>query len=318
MAFLGFDLDETLGKFSSTDGYIYFFMPQALYGGLYKGYGTYPVPSPELQAKLQAGFDLFAQCLASKEPGLGLLRPGIVQIFNKLADLKASGKIAGIIIYSNNGNIASLLLASKMIEYLVGKGPLFCNHIDYYNEMRNIANVKIKPGNATKTVRVLRQSFLDPRCGNYTSINDIPVDKLFFFDDLIHDDIIDIIGDRYFQVNPYGKDANYEPITECFDTAIKSQGLDTDEEYLDYVKDIVNFGQTLPTSFEDILNFLETYNAGYSLKNYTFNDDTNQILEKLNEFFPPETGGGKYRKKRIHKTKRRRFIKGRRSRRFKR
>ena len=76
MAYVGFDLDETLGRFSVPDGHLYFLMPEVLYTTQFLPYAPFHQPSDELKTKLTAAFNSFAVCLANKEPALGMLRPG--------------------------------------------------------------------------------------------------------------------------------------------------------------------------------------------------------------------------------------------------
>lgn len=291
MAFVGFDLDETLGRFSTPDGHLYFLMPGALYSGQYRYGGPFHQPSSDLQTKLKAAFQTFAECLAAKEPELGMLRPGILEILGKLAKLKEEGRIKGIVVYSNNGNIACLLLATTMIEHLLGKPGLFCNHIDWWSHIRDGKNWKGRPGQATKSARVLREAFVDPRCGDIQSFEDVPLEKLYFFDDLDppHEDLVGRLGnDRYFKVNPYKRDADMAPIDECFDSALKSQGLDNDEEYLTYIHPILRaIRPVLPNEYASIAKYLKAYNTGFVPKREAFVNDKDTILARIDTLFPP-------------------------------
>ena len=295
MAFVGFDLDETLGRFSVPDGHLYFLMPEALYTTQFLPYAPFHQPSDELKTKLTAAFDSFAVCLANKEPALGMLRPGILQIVGKLSQLKDEGRIRGIVVYSNNGNLAALILATKMIEHLLGKPGLFCNRVNWWNPMRYGPGKNIKghrPGAASKSTRVLRESFVGPMCGDIVAgYQEVPVDRLFFFDDLNppHQDIFDQIGpERYFRVNPYKKDASIAEVDACFNAALESQNLHQDEEYLTYIHKILQSTQPpLPKTFASINTFLTQYNAQYALKNDPFLNDTDAILARIDALFPP-------------------------------
>lgn len=290
MAFVGFDLDETLGRFAVPDGHLYFLMPEALYTTQFRPYAPFHIPSEELKRKLQAAFDTFAVCLADKEPELGMLRPGILEIVKKIAQLKEEGRVKGIVVYSNNGNLAALLLATKMIEHKLEKPGLFCNHIDWWNPIRNGKNQKGKPGKAKKTARVLQESFVG-RCGDIESYEDVPLEKLFFFDDLNppHPDLYRHIGaDRYFKVNPYKKDASLEEVQSCFDQALQSEGLLQDQEYLTYITKILRSAQPpFPRAFASINQYLQYYNDGFVLKDEPFLNDTEEILRRLDALFPP-------------------------------
>ncbi len=295
MAFVGFDLDETLGRFSVPDGHLYFLMPEVLYTTQFLPYAPFHQPSDDLKTKLTAAFNSFAVCLANKEPALGMLRPGILQIVGKLSQLKDAGRINGIVVYSNNGNLAALILATKMIEHLLQKPGLFCNRVNWWNPMRYGPGKNIKghrPGAASKSTRVLRESFVGPMCGNIVAnYQEVPVDQLLFFDDLNppHQDIFNQIGpERYFRVNPYKKDASIAAVNDCFYSALESQNLHTDPEYLTYINTILQSSQPpLAKTFASINTFLTQYNAQYALKNDPFLDDTDAILARIDALFPP-------------------------------
>lgn len=128
MAYVGFDLDETIGHFDAPFYYLFFIYPKIAYTSQEKLRGKYN-PSASLQKKLDTTFTEFAKCLAKKEPELKLLRPGIVDIFKKFFELEKQSRIPGelqMCIYSNNGDFELLVLAQKMLEELVGRKDIFC------------------------------------------------------------------------------------------------------------------------------------------------------------------------------------------------
>jgi hypothetical protein len=287
MAYIGFDLDETLGRFISAHPFVFFVNPGPVYDYLLKGQAPF-VPSEALRAKLEVAMNEFAKCLVATVPGI--LRPGILAILSKLSNLKDSGQVAAISIYSNNGNLGLLLLASAMIENALGKPGLFCNHIDWYNPMRSAEITPGRPGSAYKTGRVLRQSFLDPRCGSFRSLNAIQKAKTYFFDDTIHQDVLNEIGPaNYFRVNPYKIDpSSVKPIESCLDTALRAADLDTDEEYLSYINPIAVALGSDPTKkdYTKIFTALSNFNRNYVPTTLKFSDDTDSILERISVLFP--------------------------------
>jgi hypothetical protein len=285
MAYVGFDLDETLGSFSSAHSYIFFLTPGPVYTSVLKGQQPF-VPSEQLREKLTVGLNEFAKCLLVKEPGI--LRTGILDIISRLLDLKEDGRVKAISIYSNNGNLGLLLLASAMIENAIGKPGIFCNHIDWYNPMRSTEITPGRPGYAVKTLRVLKQSFLDPRCGGDESTEDA---KFYFFDDLQppHDDLMSTLtNQRYFIVKPYKKNpASLENLEACLDSALKTAGLDTDDEYLRYVAPLISaFGEPI-SSYENIFKVLRNFNRSYISVVNEFENDTATLLSKIDASFPP-------------------------------
>jgi hypothetical protein len=304
MAYIGFDLDETLGCFSSGDVYMYFVFPECVYRGQLKAWKPF-TPSDTLNELLARFLNIFAICLAEKEPGLGLLRPGIKKIMKRIAQARTEGQVSNVAIYSNNGNLGLLLLASKMIEHLIEKPDFFCNHVDWYNPMRSGEIVLGNPGAATKSVTVLKQIFADSKCGSVANIDN---SNLLFFDDLVHTNIKDAIGPtRYFNVNPYKRDAPYDVLTECFQDAMERSGIKESSEYLDYITPILSaFG--LEKTFANIQTAIDINNSKYKLNSKPFINDTSAILTRLNTLFPstnysenyfPVVDGGQRTKKRL-------------------
>jgi hypothetical protein len=282
MAYIGFDLDETLGRFSAGDVYMYFVYPDSVYRGQLKGHKPFP-PSDELKELLSNFLNTFAICLAEKEPGVGLLRPGIKEIMKYIAQAKAEGQVKNVAIYSNNGNLGLLLLAAKMIEHLIGKPDFFCNHVDWYNPMRSGEIEFGNPGSATKSVAVLKQVFADSKCG---SVKDIDNKNLLFFDDLVHKNIKDAIGPtRYFNVNPYKQDASYGILTECFQDAMERSGIKESSEYLKYIAPILS-AFSLDITIPNIQKAIDSFNNRYKRTSIPFVDDTSVILTRLNTLFP--------------------------------
>lgn len=293
MAFIGFDLDETLGRFYTPYGYVSFLMPQAIYYGTMKGLEPF-APSKDLENRLQKAFQAFSECLAEKEPRLGILRPGILEILKRFAELKSEGRVKALSVYSNNGNLGCLRLATTMIEYLLNYPGLFCNHIDLFSPIRS---GEVNPKDlisAVKTVRTLRASFLDTRCGKIDDLTSVPVEHLYFFDDRWHPQIGDSIeASHYFKVNPYRKDAPIEDLESCFRKAIQVGELETHNEYLSYIAPILA-SSGLKESFDSIFHYLDRLLKDGSSRSLPFEDDTPQILERLDALFPLESYGQNY------------------------
>jgi hypothetical protein len=317
MAYIGFDLDETLGRFASVHAHVLFLTPGPVYQNLLKGYEPF-APSHELQGKMKLALNEFAKCLLANDSEIGLLRPGILRILGRLAELKESDKVKAISIYSNNGNLGLLLLASSMIETALGKPGLFCNHIDWYNPIRRDEITPGRPGAGFKTGAVLRKSFMDPRCDSVTSENAINMNDMYFFDDIIHPDVLAKVGPKhYFRVNPYKREpASLEAIDSCLDAALKSVGLDKDEKYLEYVAPIAaamgvpqKQNQEILDTYKNIFESLTKFNRSYTPELSEFQDDTDTLMSTIesnfssdpsvnygSNYFPVTDGGRRKRK----------------------
>ena len=280
MANVAFDLDETIGRFVTPFYHLIFLDPTMFYEG--QGRGRQPfLPSENLKKKLDSALTNFAHCLASDDVGKQLLRPGILKIVKKISDAKDNGQIKNVVVYSNNGNLNCLKLATRMIEFLLGKSGIFCDHIHFYNPIRQLGdNPDMRnPGTALKTWRVFQQLF-SQKCGDNTPVQ---AETSYFFDDIIHPHIYAVISaSNYFNVNSYKKDTPFDPINRCFNAALQSQGLDTNNEYFRYINPIIGN----PSNLLGIYFYLSGANRGYNLKNEPFSDDTEEILDRLEKIFP--------------------------------
>jgi hypothetical protein len=290
MAYVGFDLDETLGRFSVASYAGLFLQPKtAIYESIWSSrygsdYVAQPIPfSERLKAKCEAAFELFVDCLVEKEraePALGLIRPSMVDFIHRLYELKQVGAVKSVLIYSNNGNPALLKLAAKILEKLAGAPGLFCNFIHWYHPSRIDEIWYGKPGSATKSLKVLVKAFHNTSCSS--SDEDIHQKDIYFFDDSIppHKDLLRSLGYRYFQVEPYRFDADPNVILECFKKACEGAGLIDDQEYLKYIGPIIGYSN----NFASLIKTMEKDFAKLKLKKIIPND-TNLRLE-FNSIFP--------------------------------
>lgn len=301
MAFIAFDLDETIGRFSTADGYLHFLNPSVLYQNMLKGHEPFS-PSTELQAKIQSFFSAFVDCIHAKEPNLGMFRPGIFDIMKRVSDAKDRGQVKKVAIYSNNGNMNCLLLASQVIQKQLGRSDFFCDHVNWYDPRRTGEIERGRPGMATKSIAMLKTIFQGPKCG---SNEDISNKQIYFFDDTVHQNILNAIGiSNYFKVEPFKHDASYYALDECFTSAKEKTGIFEDEEYMRYITPILaSMGQTAEGGFTSVM-------AGLAKYNNRFKNDSPQILDRLdkvfsysvgNNYFPVVDGGRRRRRTRKHR-----------------
>lgn len=272
MAYIGFDLDETLGRFSVAHYSSLFLLPsEGIYQSPYSGlYGSPKIPEPmpisgNLRAKIQSAFDLFVDCLVKKEKQpqpLGLIRPVMIPIVRRLYELKQRGDVKAVVIYSNNGNLALLHLAAKMLEKLADAPGLFCNFIHWYHPSRGSEAVYRRPGEATKTLPTLLKAFRSEGCLPKDEM--IDVNKVYFFDDLYppHANLRNNLQERYFQIAPYKYDADPNEVFTCFKTAFETVGLDKDPEYFEYIKPVLGYDG----SYEKILKIIEEDNKTFRIR----------------------------------------------------
>lgn len=290
MAFIGFDLDETIGRFMAPYFHTFFLLPN-IYYRLHPDQEPEDRPPAETIQKIRNAFGLFVRCLSNhemKSGAVGLLRPGILMIMGHLASLKQQGRVKGILIYSNNGNLACLYLATRLIEEILGISNLFCKIIDRYDAIRDGEGKNYgDPENPIKSAKVLREAFATSPCVGVRSIANVPVEKLIFFDDREHPDLLEKLGpERYFKVSPYGSDMDMKVIDACFEMAMRESGLAEDKLYFDYIAPILaEFN--LESNLESIFVYLNKVNSDYVPHVEEFADDTMSIMERLNALLPP-------------------------------
>lgn len=262
MAYIGFDLDETLGRFGAAHYASLFLRPtEGIYQSSYSGlYGSPKILEPplshNLRLKINKGFGLLVDCLVEKEkesPPLGLIRPVMIPIVRKLYELKQRGDVKAVVIYSNNGNLALLHLAAEMLEKLADAPGLFCNFIHWYHPSREREVAYGRPGEAMKTLAVLLKGFRAESCLPKNEMIDWK--KVYFFDDLSppHPILKNNLQERYFQIAPYRYDADPALVLECFKRAFEGAELSTDPEYFTYMEAVLGSN----ASYEKILNLME-------------------------------------------------------------
>lgn len=288
MAYVGFDLDETLGRFSVAHYHTLFLQPHTVvYQGAWSGqYGSRlieaPIPlSPALKAQLDAAFAKFIDCLAQKEmedPPLGLLRPSMIDLIKRIKVLKEEGEVKAVVIYSNNGNPALLQLAGGMLERIADAPGLFCNYIHWYHPLRQGEVTYGRPGTATKSLAILKKAFQTGLC----TPGEIPDEQIYFFDDLNppHPDLQSALGDHYIQLEPYKYDAEYKPINFCFLTILKNSGLLENKEYFDYIAPIVGNRKTV----EAILNMIQQ--DEWSMRRKLLKPNNTTLAQRTLQLFP--------------------------------
>jgi hypothetical protein len=267
MAYIVFDLDETLGKMYTP----YYFLCDLKYEKQTRN--QFPSvsrpPPPELVPILDDAYKKFVESVAATEKSdrpLGILRPGILAAFEKFAELKSRGLIKGCVIYSNNGHLPSLEFTRDVIEDAIGSPGLFCDCIHWYHPSRRPEYIldfrgKPKPGAARKTWGILSKILKEGPCG---APEDLQPSQVYFFDDLIHNDLRYYLKQNYNQVPEYRYKTPVQRLETAFRLALEESGLLSSEaltnSFLDYVYKIC--AGTRPESIEALLKSHRQNTAG--------------------------------------------------------
>jgi hypothetical protein len=307
MAYVGFDLDETLGSFGELSPYLeYLASPWALYEGKWSGrYGARGVPpgislSDPLLQRFRMAMKIFVLCMAENEKSgeFRFIRPSILYMAKRLWILKKAGVVNGVVIYSNNRSLANVLFAASLIERVAETPGLFCNSIHLFHPVRGeeIVFEGDRLVRADKRAITLYNAFSE---SNQCRRPRVPFDEftksLYFFDDLLHPDVKSAIGERYFQVPVYSYSPQaYGLVDLCFRKAFTDSGLEGNDEYYAYNSPIftryLRGGMVLPMkkTANDIIGELKNVRRSYrsSSRNSPLPDDSN-LLEQFDLAFPP-------------------------------
>jgi hypothetical protein len=242
----------------------------------------------------------FVKDILVKETGekpLGILRPGILPVMNKLNELQEKGKIKSVIIYSNNGHLETIEFIRDLIHLYVGNTRLISDCIHWHHPLRNEERI-VRPGVPNKTWRVLKNIM---REGNCKAPPTLAPQDIYFFDDLDHQDLQHNLGPNYYKVPPYDFKASVDRIAEIYRNSIKDIDI---EEYIELLN-ANKFRFNTNTTIDDIIEIIKNKTKG------TVSADTlppppdkgiTQIMDAINRVETP-VKGGYYRRKKTYKKK---------------
>jgi hypothetical protein len=168
--------------------------------------------------------------LAAEENGLGVLRPGIIDVFRVIKAQRDAGLCKGVMIYSNNLLRCALEFIKDLLELAVG-GAVICecvarNHPDRWDDNDDLYGDSTMP---RKTWAVMTRILMNGAC-RAPSFSLRPADVVFF-DDQIHPDLVEMLGPvgNYIQLVPHHTPANFDAIAKIYKDALLYSGLLADE-----------------------------------------------------------------------------------------
>jgi hypothetical protein len=220
MSYVVFDLDETMAQLYS----VYYFIASLKlkdYVGENRAYMLTYFPENLFQEQERA-YRLFVKRVLEEETSatpLGIIRPGILEIMKKLNKLKRRGKVAHVIIYSNNGYLQSLEFIRDLIHLYVGNNTLITECIHRTHSLR-----ALESNWTMKTWDMLRHIFTRGTCHVLENISPANV---YFFDDLNHVDLQTHLAEQYYQVPPYTFRPSVERICTIYKKAMEDAKVDT-------------------------------------------------------------------------------------------
>jgi hypothetical protein len=211
MAYVVFDLDETLAHLHS----MYYFiaslnMKQDIVEN--RSYLLSFLPEDLFDSQKRA-YRLFVKRVLEAETSdrpLGILRPGVLEVMSALRELQQKGKVAHVVLYSNNRHLPCLKFVRDLIHLHVRSTFLIGECIHWDHVMRH--EDKMHPA-FTKSWNVLRGILMEGRCKAPDSLS---AKHVYFFDDLDHIDLQHALKEQYYKVPAYSYTVALDRISQIY------------------------------------------------------------------------------------------------------
>lgn len=284
MSYIVFDLDETLAELYPTFYFIASLRPNLQH--------TLP---DDFKAELANAYKLFTKNVLSQELNptapLGVLRPGILRVFEMIQQLKIKGKVKGVVIYSNNGHLESLEFIRDLIHQHLATTDLILECIHWGHHLREEERGRTQ-GSANKTWKVLSTILKQPIIG---AASDLQPNSVYFFDDMNHTDLKVHLKNNYVQVPSYTFKASVDTLLQLFTEAINGARVNKDK-FITVVSEIM--GERLQ-SYEAVLRELKRKTRGTSKTPASPQEDKGiQLMKQKIETLYGSIRGGKRKRRR--------------------
>ena len=232
MVYVVFDLDATLADISPIYYYIASLQIKKMLSGLM--FSIFPI---NLERELDKAYSLFVKRILEQEQSdkpIGILRPGILTIMEKLFTLKKKGRISNVIIYSNNSHLESLEFVRDLIHAHIGSKRLISQCIHRTHPLRNSENLE-HPNMYPKTWKTLSTIIMNNGTSKIIMAKDV-----YFFDDLDHIDLQNTLQNNYYKVPEYvcrTNSTNDSRIMKIYSSVLEDAGVNLIQFGL-YITDI--------------------------------------------------------------------------------
>lgn len=178
---------------------------------------TEPTSWLYLTTRLSVAYAYFVEEIAKREMSedpLGIFRPGILLAMKRLNELKERGLIKGIHLYSNNSFPPVLEWIRDVVHYIIGSTDLILECIDWTHPMRVKERMDRLPeeytGKSWETMRDI--------------LNVLP-HQIYYFDDLPHRELMEVLGDRYCHISKYVFRASFDRIADIYEKVLEKAGV---------------------------------------------------------------------------------------------
>ena len=254
MVYVVFDLDATLADMSPIYYYIASLQIKKMLSGFM--FSIFPI---NLERELDKAYSLFVTRILEKEQSdkpIGILRPGILTIMEKLFTLKKKGRISNVIIYSNNSHLESLEFVRDLIHAHIGSKRLISQCIHRTHPLRNSENLQY-PNMYPKTWRTLSTIIMNNGVSKIIMAKDV-----YFFDDLDHIDLQNTLQNNYYKVPEYVCRTNDSRIINIYSSVLEDANVDLSQFGL-YITDIFSIksiiNNFIMVDILSIMSFLSRY-----------------------------------------------------------
>jgi hypothetical protein len=182
MAYVAFDLDNTLGFFELTNKFAFLWSPSFLDTPEQSNVNRPLNLSPKLSQQLKRAREIFVDKLLEDKDILStIIRPNIDTLILPLLEAKKKGKLKTIIIYSNTGVTYSLELAKAILEKKYGT-ELFSLLADHWHPLRTADHKDHRPGQYVEPYKTIQTLTLLFNAATKSQSN-IPYENILFVDD---------------------------------------------------------------------------------------------------------------------------------------
>lgn len=274
MSYVVFDLDETLAHL--TD--MYYFIASLKLKDIVMEQRSYMAQffPEELFEEQERAYQLFVKHVWEQETSerpLGILRPGVLDIMKRLYKLKRKGKVAHVIIYSNNGYLQNLEFVRDIIHMHVGSNTLITDCIHRTHPLR-----LFEAHTLAKSWGILRSILIQGQCN---ALEHVSPKDVYFFDDMNHTDLHAHLAEQYYHVPPYTFSAAFSRVSELYASAVNEADVDV-STFLINIIDLLHIGDR--SHFFDITE-TNVYDIIYLL------DDAIQDSGRTTDVPPPPDQG---------------------------
>jgi hypothetical protein len=190
----------------------------------------------KLKFTLKNAYNLFVNKIANLERGsntqIGILRPGILDFFKFVKNLKDDGKCEGVVIYSNNTSLQCLNFIRDVIHECLFTINLIDDCVHKFHKFRGKTSEDYhKFGIYAKTWSTLKNLLM---YGNLKVSKPIDPSSVLFFDNYLHINLKQILLDNYIIVQPYKYSTPWRTIEKLYIDVIEETQIEIDE-FLNFI-----------------------------------------------------------------------------------